>query len=349
MEYDLVLAINFTFFEKKEDYFYDLYGYKNIASKDDSFILSDHDLAIIARNSEITNLLDVPGYSSFIKNDNIYDSPNQSQIPIFNINCDLNDGCINDYLELLKGKIENYIQYYEYEEITNIKLLICGHGVAGGVGTGDEDLNSGIVSFDEILHILDKLIFENFTPKYVDISLVSCRSAKVQNHVSFYSLIAKKYSWPFIVRSYMEDISLEKIFKIKTDETVYYNNLDYIDSMDFIAKTEEVDRYSSLIFCMENKVVIKSFEKTLSKQKTIYAIDLINNLAAFDENDINNKMNCINSFIQDLLNFYVNKVEFNNYNICNKDDENQILDFFKKIFDFKKYCVNYLINKRTKL
>ncbi|WP_150466122.1 hypothetical protein [Francisella sp. SYW-2] len=347
MDYDLVLAINFTFFEPENE-FDNLYGFKNIASKENDFILSEHDLVMIDRRSnDAENLLDVPGYTSFIKNDGVYNSPNQAQIPIFNINCDLNNGHVDEYLELLKGKIETFVKQHEYEELTNIKLLICGHGSEYGIGTGDENLNSGIITFDQILFTLNKLIFETFTPKFVDISLVSCASAQFQNHIKFYPLIVKRYSWPFIVRAYMGDISLEKIFKRETDETVYYNNLDYIDNIDFIAKTETVDRYPSLIFCIKNETVIKSFEKALSKQKTIYAIDLTNKLAVFDENDINNKMNCINNFIRDLQNLYVNKVEFDDYSICDEDDENEVLKTIRLFFSFKKYSVDFLIDKAT--
>ncbi|WP_119342750.1 hypothetical protein [Facilibium subflavum] len=146
MDYDLIIAINFSKFNES-NFENDVFKFVKATA------LDEFDLkAFEYKHQNLVQEDPYIGIYQYTKNDKAFplrrfdDKVCQNQIPVINLTCPLQGEFFQQYLALLQSSIN---KLKAIQDIKSAKIYICGHGKdINSLGTGDDKLNNGCVIYE---------------------------------------------------------------------------------------------------------------------------------------------------------------------------------------------------------
>ncbi|QIV96714.1 hypothetical protein EDC55_10339 [Allofrancisella inopinata] len=262
MAYDLEFAINFSKFVDETNSLNPDYHpiFKFIGDR-----LNEYDLDRFNNNSsawigqvQYERLIGAEPYES-LPHSSFNFRKYAKLVPVFNLTCNFDNELFPKYVDLLKQHILNkYINLNK--KITNIRVFISGHGADNmSLGTGDEKLNNGFVSYSSVISILDNILLSSLDLSRLnaDIQLISCNAAIRNYHEEFFNLLVEKYKgsgFNFNVTGYLENITLESV--LSSDKFALSKTK---------MKTEIYDEKNPLIYSLVNTEDVSGIRSSFNK------------------------------------------------------------------------------------
>jgi hypothetical protein len=212
--YDFTFGVNFGYF----DDFYSIYKGLSLDGDTESLDLFEY---------KYNGIFGLNPYISHIKLDNkkakplginVYPYNRNERIPVINLSfnpTNSKDFTIK-YLESVKEEVSPKLKKF-------IRILISGHGQSkNSIGTGRDNLNSGYITIQEIVNLIDFFLKESKDKiTYLKIYFVACGANKVGTPECLYNNIAEmKYSFPFTVVGYDNKINMCEALNAKHDYSI---------------------------------------------------------------------------------------------------------------------------------